>query len=103
MEKIFAQIPSDPPTGDIPSRSSSVFTVLNSLINWAFYIILFAAVLMIVAAAFVFLTAAGDQEKTSKARGYILYAIIAVVIAFLAKAIVALVANILGVENVPFF
>ncbi len=89
--------------GSIPSNSATVFLVINNLINWAFYLILIAAIFMILAAAFTFLTAAGNEEKTSKARNYILYAIIAVIIAFLAKAIIALVAYILGVQNIPFF
>jgi len=79
-----AQLPTQPPAS-LPSNPSAAFIVLNNIIDWLFYIILIAAIFMVLVAAFTFLTAAGDPEKTTKARNYILYAIVAVIVAFLAK------------------
>ncbi|MDP2910085.1 MAG: hypothetical protein Q8N69_03395 [bacterium] len=103
MQKLLiiaqAQIPAQPPTS-IPSNPATVFIVINNIIDWLFYLILIAAIFMILVAAFTFLTAAGDAEKTAKARNYILYAIVAVIVAFLAKAIVFLVARAIGAPEI---
>lgn len=87
-----------PNTGVLPATPDKVFQVINTITNWIFAFLLFAAVLVIIIAAFIFLTSAGDPEKVAKARNYILYAIVAIVVAFLAKAIIMLVARVLGVE-----
>jgi len=68
-----------------------VFKTLNSIINWAFAILLVMAALFIVVAAFYFVTAGGAPEKIEMARNLILYAIIGVVVAFLAKGLIILV------------
>lgn len=103
MKNIFlnsrAQISAQPPTS-IPSNPATVFIVLNNIIDWLFYIILIAAIFVILWSAFTFLTAAGDVEKVGKARSLILFAIIAVIIAFLSKAIVLLVLRAIGAPSI---
>jgi len=94
-------IPVEPPT-NIPSNPNAVFIVLNSLIDWLFYILLIAAIFVIIWSAFLFLTAGNNPENASKARGLIIFAIVAVVIAFLSKAIIFLIARSIGVPNVGF-
>lgn len=56
--------------------------------DWLFYLLIFAAVVVVILAAYSFLTAAGDPDKVSKARNYIVYALVALVVAFLARALV---------------
>lgn len=90
-----AQIPTEPPA-NLPTNPSAVFAVLNNFINWLFYFLLIGAVFVVIIAAFTFLTAAGEPEKTKKARNYIVYAIVAVVVAFLSKSVVFLVMQALG-------
>lgn len=82
----------------VPTGYEAVFTTINRLINYLFWILIFGAAIVIALAAFTFLTAAGDVDKTKKARDYILYALVAVVVGFLAKGIVALVARMLDVS-----
>jgi len=86
------------PTGSIPTEPDEVWKTINTVINWAFAVLILGAVLVIVLAAYLFLTAAGDADKVAKARNYVLYALIAIVVAFLAKALISLVASMLGVD-----
>jgi len=71
-----------------------VMVVLQSVINWLFAILLVIAALCIIIAAYFFVTAAGNPEQTAKARTFVLYAIVGLIVAFLAKGIVALVGTI---------
>jgi len=70
-----------------------VFKTLNAIVNWAFAILLVMAALFIVVAAFYFVTAGGAPEKIEMARNLILYAIIGVVVALLAKGLIKLVSK----------
>lgn len=82
----------------LPTEGARVWHTINTFANWLFAILLIGAVIVILIAAFTFLTAAGDADKTAKARGYITYAVIAIVVAFLAKALVVLIASMVGVS-----
>jgi len=64
--------------------------------NWVFYIILIAVMIMILYAAFLFLTSSGSPEKAGKATKVITYAIIGMVIGLLARAIPAAVRYFVG-------
>ncbi|MDP2910086.1 MAG: hypothetical protein Q8N69_03400 [bacterium] len=86
------------PTGPVPDDPNYVFTIIQTLVNWLFYILIIAAIFIIIWAAFTFLTAGGDPEKVAKARNLILYAIVAIVVAFLAQAIIFLIVRIMGRE-----
>ena len=86
----------------LPATESAVYDTINEVINWAFMLLMLGAGLVIIMAAWTFLTAAGDPDKVGKARNYILYAVIAIVVGFLAKAIVVLVGNMLG-QPTEFF
>ncbi len=81
----------------VATTSEEVFLTINSIISWLFWILIFGAALVVAFSAYLFLTAAGDPDKTSKARNYIMYALVAVVIGFLAKGIIALVSTMLGI------
>jgi len=81
----------------VATTSEEVFLTINSIISWLFWILIFGAALVVAFSAYLFLTAAGDPDKTSKARNYIMYALVAVVVGFLAKGIIALVSTMLGI------
>lgn len=82
-----------------PSDPGTVVETIQVLIDWLFYILIFAAVVVILLAAYTFLTAAGDPDKVKKARDYILYSLIALVVAFLARAIVNWLLEQIGVSS----
>lgn len=71
--------------------ATDVMLILGSLLNWMFAILLLIAAIFIIIAAFMFVTAAGDPDKTKTARMYVLYALIGVLVAFAARGLVELV------------
>jgi hypothetical protein len=70
-------------------------TALEKITNSLFAILLIVAALAIIIAGYYFVTAAGDTEKTKKARDFVLYALVGVLVAFIAKGMVYLVDTIL--------
>lgn len=86
---VAAQV--DPGPGTKISTIGSLIALLNVGITWIFGILLVLAVIFLLYAAFLYLTSGGDAEKTEKAKSFLLYAIIAIVIAVLSRGIVALV------------
>jgi len=72
-----------------------VETALESIVNWLFTILLVVAVIFIIFAAFTFVTAGGDPEKVNTARNQVMYALIGVAVALLAKGLVILVQTII--------
>ena len=67
--------------------------------NVVFYILLALAAVMIIIGGIMFVTAAGSTETTTKARNMMIYALIGIVIAALAKGIVALIESTLGITG----
>ncbi len=86
-------------TGAIPTSEQAVYNTINSVVNWLFAFLMIGAAIIIILAAYTFLTAAGDPDKTSKARSYITYALVAIIVGFLAKAVIVLVGNMLNVDT----
>ncbi len=76
-----------------------MFCLMNTLYNitdWIFVILVALAGIFIIIGAFTLLIAAGNPEKITSGRNYILYAAIGLVVGFLAKAIPNLVKMISG-------
>lgn len=71
--------------------------LLGKVINWAFGLLLLLAAVFIVVAAYYYLTSAGSEDGIKTAKGYLLYAIVAIVVAFLARGIVYIVRQLLNV------
>ena len=69
---------------------------IYAITDWIFYILLAFVGIMIVLGAFTIITAGGDPEKVSAGRNYILYAVIGMVVAFFARAIPAIVQQVIG-------
>lgn len=78
---------------EIPSPiSATTFDqLINSIINFIFYISLVIAPLMVLIAAFYFITAGGDPQKVKKGKDIIMYTFIGLLIVFLAKALVSVI------------
>ncbi len=71
-----------------------VLDVLDNITNWLFAILLIVAAIFIIAAGYYFVTAQGDSDKTQKARNWVMYALIGVLVGFVAKGLVMLVGTI---------
>ncbi len=79
-----------PPSKTIPEDIDVVKT-LGNIADWLFYILLGVAVLLIAIAGLQYALAQGDPEKIKKAGQSVLYALVGVVVASLAKGLVILV------------
>lgn len=71
-------------------------SVIVRVMNWLFTILLIIAAIFIIVAAYFFVTASGDPDKTKRARDFVLYALIGVLVAFAARGLVELVRIISG-------
>ena len=73
-----------------------IVTIIDRITSWIFTIFLAAAIIFIIMAAIQFLTSGGDAAKVSTARNSLLYALIGIAVAFLAKGFVAIVKVIIS-------
>lgn len=76
------------------TKSWGMGCILNTIYrvaDLAFAILIAFAIIMILLAGYTFLTAGGAPEKVNKARDYILYALVGMIVAFLARAIPSIV------------
>jgi hypothetical protein len=71
----------------------SINKVISAAIRILGGIIGVVSVIMIMVAGFKYITSAGDASKASSAKNTLLYAVIGLVVAFLAQAIVSFVLN----------
>ena len=83
--------------GEGPPADLDVITVLQGLVNWMFYILMIVAALFLVFAGFTYLTASGDPDKVKTAHQSVMWALVGVAVAVMARGLVALVEKILGV------
>lgn len=89
--------PSFPTPAALGGEAAGIEAILNRVVNWLFALLLLLASLFIIIAAYKYLTAAGDPEKAKEATKMITYAIIAIIVGFLARAIVFIVKELIGV------
>lgn len=95
---VIAQAP--PPTPTVITSYGDVIRVINIIGNWMFGLLLALAAIFIIYAAFLYLTAAGDEDKIKQAKNIIIYAIIAIAVSILARGIVVVVQSLLGTTPV---
>ena len=68
-----------------------LIATLGNIADWLFYLLLGVAVIFIVIGGIYYATAQGDPEKVKKAGQNILYAMIGIIVASMAKGLVKLV------------
>ena len=76
--------------------SCCVLDTIYTVTDWIFIIVIAISAIMIIMGAFNIITAGGTPEKVSTGRSYIIYAIVGLIVALLAKAIPAIARSILG-------
>jgi len=91
---VFAEITgvTNPPTVDKPLEGW--LGIVNTIAKWFYTLILVISVIMILMAAFNYLTAGGDQGKVKKASQMLIYAVVGIVVAILAFSISSIVTGI---------
>lgn len=70
--------------------------ICNIIVVWLFTFLIILAVIFIIFAAFKYLTASGDPEKVKSASHTLIYAVVAVVIAILARAVPSIISTLFG-------
>lgn len=72
---------------------SDIVHFIDQAARWFFAVILALAVVYLLYAAFLYLTAAGDPGKTEKAKNIIIYAITGIAVALIAGGITSVVTS----------
>lgn len=81
--------------GGAPTTVGGLVDRFAGIVRWVYIIFFTVAVLLILLAAFTYLTAAGDEEKLKQARDRLIYAAVAIVVALLAVGFRAIIENFL--------
>ena len=68
-----------------------LIATLENIADWLFYLLLGVAVVFVVIGGLYYVTAQGDPEKIKKAGNNILYALVGIIVASMAKGLVKLV------------
>jgi len=76
-----------------------LFGTINYIIDWLFMIIMILVVILILLGAFTLVTASGSEEGVKKGRNYIVFALVGVAVALLARALPYLIRSIMGVTG----
>jgi hypothetical protein len=85
-----------PASGQTTDGVCCLLDLMSTIGDWIFAVVLILAVIMLIFGGFQFLLAGGDPGKVASGRQYIIYGVVGVAVAFLAKGIVALVQTILS-------
>jgi len=86
-----------PPAG-LPTDIQTLFKNIQSD---AIYILTPLSALMVLWAAFLFLTSGGDEKKVKTAKNLLLYTVIGIAVILVADGIVSVVKDLLNVNNTP--
>ena len=76
---------------EIITDPEDIIDLIESVINWVFTIVMFLAVLFIILAAFFYITAAGNPETIGKGKTMLIYALVGIAVALLARGLPILI------------
>ena len=79
---------------DNPIASTTFEDLVNSIINFIFYLALAIAPIMFIIAGFTFITAAGDPAKIQKAKDIVLWTAIGLIVVLMATGIIKVIQEI---------
>lgn len=79
-----------------PTTVNGLLTVFNKVLFWVSTAFWIAAGISTIYAAFLYLTAAGNEERVKKAKNQLLYTVIAIAIALISAGLPALVNSFLS-------
>lgn len=74
---------------------AGIQNTINVVADWFFTIFIALAVVFLIWAAFLYLTAAGNDDKIKSAKNAIIYAIVAIVIAVIAGGVTAIIEGVI--------
>ena len=82
-----------------PKTVGGLLDLTRAVVKWVYILFFILAVLFILWAAFTYLMAAGDEDKVKKAKDRLIYAIVAIVVAFLAVGFETIIGTFLTAPN----
>ena len=86
---VFAQA-----TPAVISDTAGVHSQICNVFSWMFWILISVSIIMVMWAAFLYVTAQDDAEQTTQAKRALFYAAIGIIVGFLARGFPLLVASI---------
>ena len=92
-----------PTVTEPPFPTVDLWQMVNKALTWFLFFVILAAVVMIITAGWEYVQAAGDSKKIQAALNRIIYAVVGIVVALLAKAIVMFACSFLGTGTCSFF
>ena len=78
---------------NVDGKEGDLGTFVTTIINWAIGFAAVVAVIMLIAAGFMYITANGDENKIKKATTTLTFAIVGLVVCFIAVLLVNFVLN----------
>ena len=78
------------------SGGKDIPTLIDTIATWLLEIGITIAVIIVIWAAFLFMTSGGNQEKVTMARKTLWYAIIGLALLILAKGVTSIIQNLLS-------
>ena len=81
-----------------PLTATTVTELIDRIINFIWFLAIVFAPIMFLIGGFTFLTSGGDPQKVSKGKNIMIYAAVGLAIVLVAKGIIALLKDILGVK-----
>ena len=85
-----------PAIGGGKTQFQDLIGIVNKFLGWLFTVLIVVAAIFIVLAAFYYLTAGGDEEKISKAKDRLIYAVVAIAVGLVATSVKFVVAQLVG-------
>lgn len=94
----FAQqsITNQQPLPGVVSDATGLLSLVNDVLAWVFTGILILSTFFFLYAAFLYVTARGEEDQVKQAKNVLLYGVIGIVVAVLAQSIQFVVRNVLG-------
>jgi len=83
-------------TVEVAPKDIDPLKALDTIIDIVFTVLISVAVLFLIIAGFYFVTASGNPEQLGKARNMVMWAIVGVVVALLARGIVTFIKTWIG-------
>ena len=80
----------------IISSASALQRVLCAIFGWMFYFLITISIIMVMVAAFYYVTSNGDPEKVGKATKTITYAAIGIAVALISSQVPVIIGNFFG-------
>lgn len=86
-------------TLDNPLKAQSFKEIIDTLINFVTIVGVAIAPIFILYAGFLFMTSGGDPGKLKTAKNILIYVVVGLMILFLAKGLIAVLQNAIGIKS----